>query len=47
MGKTNKTNIDKKTIQKIGSLPLGFDSNSVVFISEGKIFIANTLKKKY
>ncbi len=37
--------IDKNTIKKIGSLPLGFDSKDVVYIEDNKILIAKPVKK--
>lgn len=36
---------DKKTIKKIGSIPLGYDENDVVFMEDNKIFIAKSGKK--
>ena len=37
--------VDEKTVKKIGSVPIGYEKNSTVFISDNKIYIAN-LKKK-
>ena len=46
MAKTRARSVDKalkydeKTVKKIGSVPMGYGENAVVFIEDGKIFIA-------
>lgn len=39
-------NYDKKTVKKIGSIPLGYDEKDVLFMEDNKIFIAKSEVKK-
>jgi hypothetical protein len=36
-----KKSVNKNTDYKIGSVPLGFDENSILYIEDNKIYIKN------
>jgi hypothetical protein len=37
--------MNKDTIKKIGSIPLGYNENDILFMEDNKIFIAKADKK--